>query len=165
MSLCTESQCLVCSFVSYNTNSNTDGVLSSIHTSYSPCGEGIDEIRGWRECVCALEPLVQKNCTWWRSLYNSLCILYIWVSDGTLIFVRINKVTKKYTKMQFIQNGLNACIHVWRPCLSFLFRSNGVILKILIEIYDQKRNKMKNLEKCFKTKKKKKCIQVYSVFK
>jgi len=41
-----------CSFVSYNTNGNTDAVLSSIHTSYGPGGEGFDEIRGWRECVC-----------------------------------------------------------------------------------------------------------------
>lgn len=48
---------------------------------------------------------------------------------------------------------MHASMHIRRPCLSFLFRSNGVILKILIEIHDPKRNKMKKLEKYFKLKK------------
>lgn len=130
MSLCTErNQCLVCSFVSYNTNSNTDGVLSSIHTSYSPRGEGIDEIRGWRECVCACvqcshsfkEPAldgvvytVYTVCVCIAYIYTyRLYILYIWVNDVTLIFVLINKVIKK--RNSYKMTLMHPSVHRPRP--------------------------------------------------
>lgn len=126
-------QCLVCSFVSYNTNGNIDGVLSSIHTSYGPRGEGIDEIRGWRECVC-VSVCVQRSNSLRRTALDgvvNVCIGYFIYGSMTWSSF-LSQVIQKYIKKQCIKRlqYIRQCInddHVFNFC-SGQFRSNSKIL-------------------------------------